>query len=140
MLFHEDSLSPPLLFGLVGFYHVPSPAMISLPFHFIYIVVLGTLPAGCRIIFLLHYGVCSLRVGLSQWLVKFSWLGKCVLVAGAVSHLISLEGNAMSSSAFWGVYGGLVWLCKACLLMLRFVFMFCWRITIGCLVLEHAGS
>ena len=40
----------------------------------------------------------------------------------------------------FGVSMGLAWLWKACLLMLRAVFLLCWRISIGCLSLELVGS
>jgi len=33
----------------------------------------------------------------------------------------------------FGVSMGLVWLWAACLLMFRIVFLFCWRISVGCL-------
>ena len=45
----------------------------------------------------------------------------------------------MSSSEFW-VSVGLVWLWAACLLMLRAVFIFCWRISMVRLALELVGS
>ena len=35
---------------------------------------------------------------------------------------------------------GLAWLWAACLLMLRAVFLLCWRISMMCLVLELTGS
>ena len=38
------------------------------------------------------------------------------------------------------VYMGLVWLWADCLLMLRTVFLLCWRISMVCLALELAGS
>ena len=45
----------------------------------------------------------------------------------------------MSSSAFWGVYVfGMAW--ATCLLMLRAMFLLCWRISVGCLALELVGS
>ena len=40
----------------------------------------------------------------------------------------------------FGVSMGLAWLWAACLLMLRVVFLLCWRISIVCLVLELVGS
>ena len=40
----------------------------------------------------------------------------------------------------FGVSMGLVWFWEACLLMLSVVFLFCWRISVGCLALEFAGS
>ena len=35
ILFQVDCLSPPLCFCLLGIYHVPLHADISLPFHFV---------------------------------------------------------------------------------------------------------
>ena len=35
---------------------------------------------------------------------------------------------------------GLAWLWEACLLMLRAVFLLCWRISVVCLNLELVGS
>jgi len=35
---------------------------------------------------------------------------------------------------------GLAWLWGACLLMIRAVFLLCWRISVLCLALELAGS
>ena len=56
---------------------------------------------------------------------------------GAGSHLSG--GNAVSSNEF-EVSMGLVWLWAACLLVLRVVFLFCWRISVGHLALVLAGS
>ena len=53
--------------------------------------------------------------------------------------LFSLECNEVSSSEFWGIYG-FGWLWAACLLMLRAVFLLCWRISMICLSLELVGS
>ena len=45
-------------------------------------------------------------MGLDQWLVKVSWLGKLASVFWSVElYLFSLECNEVSSSEFWGVYG-----------------------------------
>ena len=44
-------------------------------------------------------------MALGQCLVKVSWLGACMPMLWMVLDLISLKGNAMSRSAFWGVYG-----------------------------------
>ena len=35
---------------------------------------------------------------------------------------------------------GLVWLLAACILMLRAVFLHCWRISLVCLALKFVGS
>ena len=53
--------------------------------------------------------------------------------------LFSLECNEVSSSDFW-VSMGLAWLWTACLLMLKAVFLCCWRINMVCLSLELVGS
>ena len=40
----------------------------------------------------------------------------------------------------FGVSMGLAWLWAACILMLRAVFLHCWRISVVCLALELVGS
>ena len=53
--------------------------------------------------------------------------------------LISLEGNAVSSNEFWDVSGfGMT--SGSLFLMFKIVFLFCWRISMGYLALELAGS
>ena len=47
----------------------------------------------------------ALHGWLDQCLVQVSWLGGCMPMLWMVLDLISLKGNAMSRSAFWGVYG-----------------------------------
>ena len=42
--------------------------------------------------------------------------------------------------ASFGVSMGLAWLWTACILMLRAVFLHCWRISVVCLALELVGS
>ena len=49
--------------------------------------------------------------------------------------LFSLECNEVSSSEFW-VSMSLAWLWIACILMLRAVFLGCWRISMVCVALE----
>ena len=54
----------------------------------------------------LYCGACSLWVGLDEWLVKMSWLGKLPSVFWWVElDLFSLKCNEVSSIEFWGVYG-----------------------------------
>ena len=54
----------------------------------------------------LYCGVSSLWVGLDGWLVKFSWLGKLVVVFWLVElDLLFMECNEVSSSEFWVIYG-----------------------------------
>ena len=49
----------------------------------------------------LYCGGSSLWVGLDEWLVKVSWLGKLVLVFRWVElDLFSLECNEVSNSEF----------------------------------------
>ena len=56
--------------------------------------------------FPLYCGGSSLWVGLHEWLVKVSWLGKFTSVFWWVElDLFSLECNEVSSSEFWDVYG-----------------------------------
>ena len=53
--------------------------------------------------------------------------------------LFSLEGNAVSSSAFYGVYGFGMTL-DSLSLNVQGCVPFCWRISMRCLALEFAGS
>ena len=79
-------------------------------------------------------------VGLDEWLVKVSWLGELASVFWWVElYLFCLECSEVSSSEFW-VSVGLLWLWAACLLMLRAVFLLCWRISMVGLALELVGS
>ena len=53
-----------------------------------------------------YCGGSSLWVGLDEWLVKVSWLGKLALVFWWVKlDLFSLEFSEVSSYEFRGVYG-----------------------------------
>ena len=105
--FQGDSLSPPLLFGLVGIYHVPLPAEYFSAFSFCFSCCgWGALFVGWKFMVPLSCGACSLWVGLNKWLVKVSWLGELTSVFWWVElDLFSLEGNEVSSIEFWGVYG-----------------------------------
>ena len=68
-----------------------------------------------------------------------SWLGKLASAFWWVElNLFFLECNEVSSSEF-GVSMILAWLSSACLLILRAVFLLCWRINIVCLALELVG-
>ena len=73
---------------------------IPLSLHLGYITVFGVafLYSG-RLWSSLYYGVSSLWVGLYQWLVKVSWLGKLVLEFWWVElDFFSLERNEVSSN------------------------------------------
>ena len=53
--------------------------------------------------------------------------------------LFALECKKCLVWSFW-VSMGLVWLWAACLLMLKVVFLLCWRISMVCLALELVDS
>ena len=62
ILYQVDSLSLPLLFGLVGMYPVPLPAGIPLPLHPVYIAVLGVAflyLAVCGVLFIVEFPRCG---------------------------------------------------------------------------------
>ena len=87
-----------------------------------------------------NFGVCSLWVGLNEWLVKVSRSGELISALWWVElDLFSLECSEVSCSAFWGSRF-LAWLWAAYLLMLRAVFLLCWRISLVCLSLVLVGS
>ena len=89
-LFQVESLSP-LLFGFVGFYHVPSPVEYFSAFSFcLDCCIWDALSTGWMFMIPLNCGVCSLWVGLDQWLVKVSWLGDSHLCSGGWSWISSL--------------------------------------------------
>ena len=87
-----------LLFGLVGMFLYLLGIPLSL--HLGYIAAFGVafLYSG-NLWNSLYCGVSSLWVGLYQWLVKVSWLGKLVLVFWWVElDFFSLECNEVSSN------------------------------------------
>ena len=90
-----------------------------------------------------YCGGFSQWVGLDDWLVKVSRLGKLALVFWCMElDFLSLECNGVSSSEFWDgsmCVGSLVWLWAACMLTLRAMFLSCWRICMVCLALELIG-
>jgi len=104
--FQVDSLSLPLLFGLVGTYNVPLPAEYFSAFSScLDCCVWGGLSVCWKFVVPIYCGGCSLWVGLDEWFIKVSWLGKLALVFWWVElDLFSLECNEVSSSEFWGVY------------------------------------
>ena len=65
MLFQVGSLSPPLLFGLVGIYHVPLPAKYLSAFPFcLDCCALSALSIGWKFVVPLYCGACSQWMGL----------------------------------------------------------------------------
>ena len=107
ILFQVDSLFPPLLFGLVGIYHVPLPIeYLSAFLSCLDCCVWGGFSVCWKSVVPLYCGGSSLWVGLDKWLFKVSWFRKLVSVFWWVElDLFSLECNEVSSSDFWGVYG-----------------------------------
>ncbi|MCH3753997.1 hypothetical protein LZB89_08935, partial [Campylobacter coli] len=89
-----------LLFGLVGIYPVPLPAEYSSVFSsWLDCCVWGGLSVFWQFVVPLYCGGSSLWVGLDEWLVKVSWLGKLVSVFWWVElDLFSLECNEVSSN------------------------------------------
>ena len=73
---------------------------ISLPLHLVYIAVFGVaFPYSGSLWSYLYCGVYLLWVGFDGWLVKFSWLGKLVLVFWGVElDFFSLKCNEVSSN------------------------------------------
>ena len=80
-----DSLSLPLLFGLVGIYPLPA-GYSSVSSSCLYCCVWGVLSVFWQFVVPLYCGGSSLWVGLDEWLVKVSWAREAcvsVLVGGA---------------------------------------------------------
>ena len=97
-----DSLSLPLLFGLVGIYLVPLPAKYFSAFSScLYCYVCGGLSVFCQFVVPLYCGCSLLWVGLDGWLVKVSWLRKLMSVFWWVElDFFSLECNEVSSMSY----------------------------------------
>ena len=99
IIYQVDSLSLPLLFGLVGtlFLYLLG---IPLSIHLVYIAEFGVayLYSG-SLWSSLYCGVSLLWVGLYGWLVKVFWLGKLVSVFWWMElDFFSLEFNQVSSN------------------------------------------
>ena len=113
---------------------------IYLPFHLVYIAVFGVAflySGSLSFLFIAEVPTCGWgwTSGLSRFpgwklLSVFSWVEL---------DLFSLECSDVSSTEF-GVSVGLAWLWAACILMLRAMFLYCWRISVVCLALELVGS
>ena len=100
ILSQVDSLSLPLLFGLVGIYPVPLPAEYFSAFSScLDCCVWGGLLYSGSVWSSLYCGVSSLWVGLYWWLVKVSWLGKLESMFWWVElDFFSLECNEVPSN------------------------------------------
>ena len=100
ILYQVDSLSLPLLFGLVGIYPVSLPSgYSSVSSSCLYCCVWGGLSIFWQFVeFSLLWNFLAVG-GLDGWLVKVSWLGKLVSVFWWVElDFFSLECNEVSSN------------------------------------------
>ena len=102
MLFQVDSLSPCLLFDLVGIFHVP-----LLVGHFsafsscLDCCVWSGFSVFCWSVVSFYCGDFTQCVGLDNWLVKVSWFGKLVSMFWSVEmDFFSLECNEVPSDEF----------------------------------------
>ena len=102
ILFQVDSLSLPLLFGLLGIYPVPLPAgYSSVSLSCLCCCVWDSLSVFWKFVVPLYCGGSSLWVGLDGWLVKVSKLGKLVSVFWWVElDFVFVECNGVSSNKF----------------------------------------
>ena len=121
----------------MGIYPVPLPAGYFSAFSFCLDCYFGGgFSVFWQFVVLLYCEGSSLWVGLDEWLVKFSWSGKLVLVFWWVElDFFSVECNEVSISKFLDVYGFGVTLCSlyieaSCILKLRAIFLHCWRICV----------
>ena len=74
---------------------------ISLPFHLVWIAVWSGLSVFWRSVVTFHCGDFTQWVGLDDWLVKVSWLGKLASVFWCMElDFFSLECNGVPSSEF----------------------------------------
>ena len=98
ILYQVDSLSLPLLFGLLGIYPVPLVAEYFSAFaSCLYCSVSGGLSVFWEFVVLLYCGGSLLWVVLDGWLVKGSWLGNLVSVFWWMElDFFSLECNEVS--------------------------------------------
>ena len=67
------------------------------------------------------------------------WESLC-LCSGGWNWIFSLWSEVKCPVVHFWVFMGLAWLWEACILMLRAVFLCCWRISMVCLAVELTGS
>ena len=86
----------------MGIYHVPLPAEYFSAFSFFLDCCgWGGLSVCWKFVVPLYYGSSSLWMGLDEWLVKVSWIGKLASVFWWVElDLFSLECKEVPSSEF----------------------------------------
>ena len=100
ILYQVDSLSLPLLFGLVGIYPVPlSAGYSSVSSSCLYCCVWAGFSVFWQFVEFSFLWSFLPVVGLYQWFVKVSWLGKLVSMFWWVElDFFSLECNEVSSN------------------------------------------
>ena len=81
-----------------------------------------------------------MRGGWTSDLSRFPGCGSLHLCSGGWSWISSLWSAMKCPVVSFGVSMGLAWLWAACILMLRAVFLHCWRISVVCLPLSLFGS
>ena len=75
------------------------------------------------------------RVACQDFLVREACVGVLVGAGGFFSLWSAMKCPVISLE----MSVGLVWLWSACILRLRFMFLYCWRICVVCLALELVG-
>ena len=96
-----DSLSPLLLFDLVGIFHVPLPVGYFSAFSSLDCCVWSGLSVFLWSVVHLYCGGFTQWVGLDDWLVKVSWLRKLASVFWCMElDFFSLECNGVPSNEF----------------------------------------
>ena len=82
-----------------------------------------------------------LPVGGVGWVAcQGSWLGKLASVFWWVELVSSLWSAMKCPVVSFEVSMGLVWLLAACIFVLRFMFLLCWKSSLVCLALKLVGS
>ena len=109
ILYQVDSLSLPLLFGLMGIYPVLLLAGYFSAFSScLDCCVWGVIPVFWQFVVPLYCGGSSLWVGLDRWLVKVSWLGSLYQCSGGWSWISSLWSAMTCSVMSYEMSVGLV--------------------------------
>ena len=142
ILLQAGSLSPPVLFVLVGTYRVPLPAEYFSAFSSCLDCCVWGGHTFCMLevvlLFIVEVPSCEWHwmIGLS----RFPGYGSLRQCSGGWSWISSLWSAMRCSVVSFEVSMGLVWLLAACILMLRVMFLHCWRVSLVCLALKLVGS
>ena len=90
--------------------------------------------------FLLIVESVPCKFGWTRGLWRFPDWGNLCSCSNGWSCILSLWKAVQCRVESFLVSMGLIWLWAACLLKFRIVSLFCWRISMGCLALQLAGS